>query len=123
MLSLPAGEDGNMIRLLNETRVANGLNALVYDATLYSVADIRLNEISTYFSHTRPDGTEFYTVSSAVDGENLSKFGAGDAASSFTGFMNSAGHRENILYSGFTRVACKKAVIDGIVYWVQLFGY
>lgn len=121
--SLPGGEDGNMIRLINQARAENGLGQLTYDSNLYALADVRLNEIAQSFSHNRPDGTPFYTLSGSLDGENLSRYGAGDAQSSFTGFMNSADHRSNILYSGFTRVACKVAVINGNVYWVQLFGY
>lgn len=116
-------EEQNMINYINQARMEHGLNSLTFDPAIYEVADIRLNEVSQVFSHTRPDGTPFFTVSSVVDGENLSRYGTGDAQSSFTGFMNSPAHKENILYPDFTRVACKMAVINGDVYWIQLFGY
>ena len=121
--NLPSGEDGKMIRLINQKRKENVLNELTYDPNLYTIADARLEEVSRKFSHTRPNGEAFYTISSVLDGENLARYGAGDAQSTFTGFMHSKGHRENILYSGFTRVACKKAIFNGNVYWIQLFGY
>lgn len=115
-------EEQNMIDLINKTRMENGLNQLTFDPNLYSIAKIRANEITELFSHNRPNGEPFYTISNIVDGENLARFGAGDALSTFNGFMNSKNHKENILYSSFKRVACFKLNDNGKVYWVQLFG-
>lgn len=115
-------EEQTMINLINKTRIENGLNQLTFDPNLYSIAKTRANEITELFSHNRPNGEPFYTISKIVDGENLARFCAGDASSTFNGFMNSKNHKENILYSSFKRVACFKLNDNDKVYWVQLFG-
>lgn len=116
-------EEQNMIDLINQARIENGFNKLTYDLELYSIASIRAEEITQTFSHNRPNGEPFYNISSIIDGENLSRFGAGDAQSSFNGFMNSNDHRSNILYPEFNRIACVRLIYNDQVYWVQAFGY
>lgn len=116
-------EEQNMIDLINQARIENGFNKLTYDLELYSIASIRAEEITQTFSHNRPNGEPFYNISSIIDGENLSRFGAGDAQSSFNGFMNSNDHRSNILYPEFNRIACVRLICNDQVYWVQAFGY
>lgn len=116
-------EEQNMIDLINQARIENGFNKLTYDLELYSIASIRAEEITQTFSHNRPNGEPFYNISSIIDGENLSRFGAGDAQSSFNGFMNSIDHRSNILYPEFNRIACVRLIYNDQVYWVQAFGY
>ena len=116
-------EEQNMIDLINQARLENGFNELTYDSELYNIASIRAEEITQTFSHDRPNGEPFYNISSIIDGENLSRFGAGDAQSSFNGFMNSNDHRSNILYPAFNRIACVRLIYNYQVYWVQAFGY
>lgn len=116
-------EEQNMIDLINQARLENGFNGLTYDPELYNIASIRAEEITQTFSHDRPNGEPFYNISNIIDGENLSRFGAGDAQSSFDGFMNSNDHRSNILYPAFNRIACVRLIYNDQVYWVQAFGY
>lgn len=116
-------EEQNMIDLINQARIENGFKELTYDPELYNIASIRAEEITQTFSHNRPNGEPFYNISSIIDGENLSRFGAGDAQSSFNGFMNSNDHRSNILYPEFNRIACVRLIYNNQVYWVQAFGY
>ena len=116
-------EEQNMIDLINQARLENGFSELTYDPELYNIASIRAEEITQTFSHDRPNGEPFYNISSIIDGENLSRFGAGDAQSSFDGFMNSNDHRSNILYPSFNRIACVRLIYNDQVYWVQAFGY
>lgn len=116
-------EEQNMIDLINQARIENGFKELTYDPELYSIASIRAEEITQTFSHNRPNGEPFYNISSIIDGENLSRFGAGDAQSSFNGFMNSNDHQSNILYPEFSRIACVRLIYNNQVYWVQAFGY
>lgn len=54
-------EDKVMV-LLNELRLEQGLLLLTKNETLKAAADHRAIETQTSFSHTRPDGTDFYTV-------------------------------------------------------------
>lgn len=51
-----------LIRLTNEYRVSQGLNALEKDLELCEVAEIREREIVDTWSHERPDGTKFYNI-------------------------------------------------------------
>ena len=88
----------------NARRVENGLHELVWDEELYRAAEIRATELATNFSHTRPDGTEWKTVSNVVNGENIAE-GYAKASSVVQAWMDSTGHRENILRSEFTRGA------------------
>lgn len=59
---------------VNAIRVANGLSEVRYDASLEQAANVRAQEASTSFSHTRPDGSAWYTVNDALMyGENLAE--------------------------------------------------
>ena len=76
------------------------------------------------FSHTRPNGSSWYTVNSKImGGENLA-YGYYDANSAVNAWMDSPTHRENILWPEFTKVAISVyAADDGTYYWAQEFGY
>ena len=112
-----------VFHLVNSIRAENGLPALVWDDRLYEAAVIRSQEISVYWSHTRPDGTDCFTVSDVLHGENIAS-GYPDAASVVNGWMGSQGHKENILRSGFTRTAIAYYLAaDGTPYWCHHFGY
>ncbi len=110
--------------LVNSQRSANGLPALVWDNNLESAAAVRAQECSVSFSHTRPNGSSWYTVNSKImGGENLA-YGYYDANSAVNAWMDSPTHRENILWPEFTKVAISVyAADDGTYYWAQEFGY
>ena len=64
-------------RVVSETnadRLKNGLDALRVDPALTAAARIRAQEITQKYSHTRPDGTRWATVSSAAYGEHIARF-------------------------------------------------
>lgn len=113
--------------LTNEQRVANGLPELVWRDDLAAVAQVRAIETVTLFSHTRPNGTEWWTVNGNIMyGENLArKFST--AAGCVNGWMNSPDHRANILSAGeYGFISCGIAVYEdanGTLYWTQIFGY
>ena len=74
---------------VNEIRIANGLSAVQYSASLETTSVVRANEITTKFSHTRPDGTDWYTVNADLQyGENLAKLYQ-SADSVYAAWMNS----------------------------------
>ena len=106
---------------VNRDRAAQGLGALRMDAELARAARVRAREIAQRFSHTRPDGSAWRTVSSAAYGENIAR-GQRTADKVMAAWMSSDGHRRNILRAsyGSIGVACLK--IGGVFYWVQLFG-
>ena len=113
-----------VFNLMNQQRVAQGLAALVWSDALTSAAQVRASEITSSFSHTRPNGSEFWTVDSSVQyGENLAKLYQ-SADSVYDAWMNSPTHAANIMDSGYKTVGiaiCQTA--DGSWYWAQEFGY
>ena len=113
-----------VFNLMNQQRIANGLAALIWSDALTNAAQVRANEITSSFSHTRPNGSEFWTVDSNVQyGENLAKLYQ-SADSVYTAWMNSPTHAANIMDGGYKTVGiaiCQTA--DGSWYWAQEFGY
>lgn len=113
-----------VLNLMNQQRVAQGLSQLSWSDALTSAAQVRANEITTSFSHTRPNGSAFWTVDSNVQyGENLAKLYQ-SADSVYTAWMNSPTHAANIMDSGYKTVGiavCQTG--DGSWYWAQEFGY
>jgi len=113
-----------VFNLMNQQRAAQGLAALAWSDALTDAAQVRANEITTSFSHTRPDGSAFWTVNSNVQyGENLAKLYQ-SADSVYVAWMNSPTHAANIMDSGYKTVGiaiCQTG--DGSWYWAQEFGY
>lgn len=117
-----------VLALVNAERAKEGLAPLVLDDALCAAANVRAQEITQEFSHTRPDGTSCFTVFSQLGirymsaGENIAA-GYATPAAVMTGWMNSEGHRANILKSGFGKlgVGLFKADDSYRYYWVQLF--
>lgn len=109
--------------LVNEIRQENDLDMLEWDANLETVANVRANEISEVFSHTRPDGRDWCTVNSKIQGgENLA-FGYDSAKEVVDAWMDSPAHKENILYEDFETVAISIYEDDGTYYFAQEYGY
>lgn len=115
-----------VIRLVNEIRAKNGLRPLAYDWQLarvarYKSADMRANR---YFSHTSPVyGSPFqmirnFGITYRSAGENIAK-GYASPQAVVNGWMNSAGHRANILNASFTHIGVGYA--GGGNYWTQMF--
>ncbi|MGN1250415.1 MAG: CAP domain-containing protein [Candidatus Spyradocola sp.] len=116
-----------VVRLVNVERKKAGLAPLTMDATLSAAAQVRAQEIDVSFSHTRPDGTSCFTVlkefgiSYRACGENIAK-GSPSPARVVEGWMNSAGHRANILNENFTAIGVGvHADAAGTLHWAQLF--
>ena len=128
----PAADNGNsgtvstsagaqVFSLVNEYRQQNGLGSLTRSSALDSAAEIRANELAQVFSHTRPDGSSWSTVSSLAYGENIA-MGYSNADKVMAAWMNSSGHRQNILNSSYGSIGIAAVNINGTMYWVQLFG-
>jgi uncharacterized protein YkwD len=110
-----------VVRQVNMERARRGLGALRVSAELSRAARIRANEITRRFSHTRPDGTAWRTVSSAAYGENIA-MGQRTADKVMAAWMTSSGHRANILRSSYGSIGVCAVISGGVTYWVQLFG-
>ena len=66
-----ASSEDDVLAMMNAVRESAGLEALIMDADLQDIAEIRAVECSERFSHIRPNGKAWYTVSSLTNGENL----------------------------------------------------
>lgn len=116
-----------VLRLTNEERSKRGIKTLEYDSKLTEAANKRAEEIAEWFSHDRPNGTECFTV---LDEYDIKYWGAGENIASnysspeqvMNAWMNSEGHRENILDSYFRQMGAGFYEEDGIEYWVQIFA-
>lgn len=111
-----------VITLLNEQRVNNGLSPLTADSALTAAAMQRAAETVIYFSHTRPNGSRCFTAfDGGWRGENIAA-GQADPDEVITGWMNSTGHRKNILEANYTSVGVGCFNYKGINFWVQCFS-
>ena len=117
-----------VVRLVNAERAKEGLAALQMDSSLNSAAQVRAKEIVTSFSHTRPNGSSCFTALSEAgikyngSGENIA-YGQKTPAEVVNAWMNSAGHRANIMSSKFTKIGVGCHNSNGTYYWSQFFTY
>lgn len=115
-----------VLDLVNEERCKAGVAPLRFSAELQSAAAIRAEELTRKYSHTRPDGTKFSTVlpdGKYTLGENIA-YGSSTAAKVVELWMNSPGHRANILRSDYTELGVGYMYNENSGqrhYWVQLF--
>lgn len=118
-----------VVALMNQERANAGVGGISQNASLDAVAQIRAQEIAQSFSHTRPNGTSCFTVLGEngiaynYAGENIAA-GYGDPASVMSGWMNSPGHRANILDGSFGQVGIGYYTDPNSgygTYWVQIF--
>lgn len=115
-----------VVRLVNVERARYGLSALAADAELSRVARYKSRDMREkgYFSHESPTyGTPFQMMKSfgityRTAGENIA-YGYSTPEAVVTAWMNSDGHRANILNSSYTRLGVGY-VADGH-YWTQMF--
>ncbi len=116
-----------VLELVNQERSKAGVKpALKMDASLLDTAMTRSGEIVLLFSHTRPDGSSCFTAfkdDSTSSGENIAA-GYQTPAAVVEGWMNSPGHKANILNPNFTTIGIGCIRHDSLyqIYWTQCFG-
>ncbi len=116
-----------VLNLCNAQRAAYGLAPLTWDASnLAPGAAVRAQEITVLFSHTRPDGSSCFTAvrNPGRLGENIAA-GQRTPEQVVNAWMNSSGHRANILNANFTKLAVGYVYVPGDMYghyWVQMFS-
>ncbi|HXV26912.1 MAG TPA: CAP domain-containing protein [Candidatus Paceibacterota bacterium] len=128
----PASQEQGLVAAMNAERSSRGTAALVPDATLNGLARAHAQDMAAknYFSHTSPDGTTFqmriaasgYSFATAAENIGL----ASSWTSIVPNWMNSEGHRNNILNAVHTRVGTGTAVGayqgNQVVYAVAVFA-
>ena len=119
-----SAEQQEVLALVNKERTSRGLKALVLDAAVSKVATEKARDMqdNNYFSHQSPTyGSPFdmltqFGVKYTYAGENIA-YGQRSPEEVMTAWMNSTGHRENILNANYTKL--------GVGYvgnkWVQMF--
>lgn len=107
----------------NKERVSAGLPELVWSDELAEAADIRAEEIIGTFSHVRPDGTKCYALGDRIHGENIARGPHASGAEFVQHWMDSPGHRENILRKEFTMMGVGTRYTEMGDTGVQIFGY
>lgn len=118
--------ENEVIRLVNEIRAKNGLKALTADWELSRVARYKSQDMkdNNYFSHTSPVyGSPFnmiknFGISYRSAAENIAK-GQKTPQAVVNAWMNSAGHRANILNSSYTKIGVGYVASGN--YWTQMF--
>ena len=123
-----SADEQEVFNLVNQQRTSNGLAALKIDSEVQNVARIKAKDMvqNNYFSHNSPTyGTPFnmlnsFKVSYKSAGENIAGNSSNQAA--VTAWMNSSGHRANILNSSYNYTGI--GVVTGSKYgkiYVQMF--
>ncbi|MDQ0246763.1 putative YkwD family protein [Bacillus fengqiuensis] len=115
-----------VVQLTNEQRRKNGVPDLQADTTLTNMAQEKAQDMleNNYFSHTSPtygspfDMMKTFGISYRTAGENIAK-GQQSAQQVVNDWMNSPGHRANILNGSFTHIGVGHTTSEG--YWTQEF--
>jgi uncharacterized protein YkwD len=121
--------DDEVLRLVNEQRAQAGCSPLTADSKLQALATAFSEEMAArnFFDHTDPDGRTPWDRAKAagignLGGENIAR-GQADAAAVMDAWMNSPGHRANILNCSFTTLGVGVHFGTGGPWWTQDFGY
>ena len=115
-----------VVRLVNQIRQENGLQPLTANWELSRVARYKSRDMkdNRYFSHTSPTyGSPFqmikaFGLSFRTAGENIAK-GYATPQAVVNGWMNSSGHRANILNPSYRQIGV--GYVSGGNYWTQMF--
>ncbi len=124
-----ASQENEVIRLVNVQRAKAGLPALKTNWQLSRVARYKSADMASkgYFSHNSPTyGTPFQMMENfglrfTAAGENIA-YGQRTPAEVMQDWMNSPGHRSNIMSSSFSEIGVGLAKNkNGVCYWTQQF--
>ena len=122
-------EQVEVLNLVNKERKANGLKPLTLNKELSNVANIKSRDMieKGYFDHTSPtygspfDMMKTFNISYKAAGENIA-MGQRTPSEVMTDWMNSSGHRANILNSTYTELGVGiQKDSNGTIYWTQMF--
>lgn len=133
-LTIPNGSsattlEDQVITLVNKQRAMNGLQPLTKNWTLAKMARCKSQDMVThnYFSHTSPTyGSPFtmmqnFGINFTAAGENIAE-GQPTPQAVMNAWMNSPGHRANILSPAYNQIGVGMAkTSNGVIYWTQDF--
>ncbi|MFW3169933.1 CAP domain-containing protein [Geodermatophilus sp. CPCC 206100] len=120
--------EGQVLALVNQERAAAGCAPLVADGALAAVARAHSADMRDrdFFSHTNPEGLSPFDRAEEAGlsysrAENIA-YGQRDAAAVMSSWMESSGHRANILDCSLGKLGVGVAEGPGGPWWTQLFG-
>jgi len=122
-------QENEVIRLVNAERAKNGLPALKTNWEVSRVARYKSQDMinKNYFAHQSPtygspfDMMESFGIKFSAAGENIAK-GQKTPAEVMNAWMNSPGHKSNILSRSYTEIGVGLAKNkNGVCYWTQMF--
>lgn len=131
----PSNPSGNfasfqkeVLDLVNKERTSRGLQSLKFNSELSNVATLKSQDMidKNYFDHTSPTyGSPFdmmkkFGISYTSAGENIA-MGQETPQEVMNAWMNSDGHRKNILNPDFTELGVGIAAKGSSLYWTQMF--
>lgn len=127
VIPLLGASSPDILSQINAERAAAGVQELQRVAVLDTLADIRAAEAATSWSHTRPDGRQWFSVYRdfgflpTAAGENLA-YGFTTPERVVTAWMNSPTHKANIVDPDFKYIGIGSYDNDGKVYWaIELY--
>lgn len=125
------GQENEVIRLVNVERDKAGCGSVTLNTKLRTAIRLHVQELGRhdglYISHVSDDGRTFVDRAKAQGydtpgGENVAR-GQRDAADVMESWMNSDGHRANILNCSFKAIGAGAVKgVDGTIVWGQIFG-
>ena len=116
-LSVEASNEDDVLAQINAYRASAGLSAVSMDEDLQSIAAVRAEECAEKFSHTRPNGQAWHTVSPNTKGENLAhavNYNQQKPENVVYAWILSPSHSANVLRTTFSSV--------GIAYYTSDSG-
>jgi uncharacterized protein YkwD len=122
-----SGPEGQVLQLVNAARATAGCAPVSADPGLAAVARAHSADMRDrdFFSHDNPDGLDPFQRAAAAGldarAENIA-YGQPDAAAVMADWMDSPGHRSNILDCGLGALGVGVATGPGGPWWTQLFG-
>ncbi|WP_229834278.1 CAP domain-containing protein [Streptomyces xantholiticus] len=115
--------------MVNSERAKVGCSPLKASGALSDLARAHSKDMAArgFFDHTNPDGETPWDRAeeagvSGLGGENIAR-GQADAEAVMASWMNSEGHRANILNCDFTTLGVGVHMGEGGPWWTQNFGY
>lgn len=124
-----ASYEQQVFTLVNKERANRGLQLLTYNTEVARCARFKSQDMINkgYFSHTSPTyGSPFkmmenFGIRFSAGGENIA-YGQRTAQEVMNSWMNSAGHKANILSAAYTQIGVGVAkASNGTLYWTQMF--
>lgn len=128
-ISAETQAEAAVLLLVNEERAKAGCKPVAADSDLAKLAEIFSADMALrgFFDHTNPDGDDPWDRAAALGitglgGENIAR-GQATAEAVMEAWMNSPGHKANILNCDFKTLGVGVHLGDGGPWWTQDFGY